>query len=94
MLDTLNDKTHYHVEVVKVEGQETVLRGEVFDGERFEFRVPSYLVKPDANNAKMGWVMVDTLGRNNNRFSIVLPTPSLKFGDRISVEAGKIQRAV
>jgi hypothetical protein len=94
MLDPLHNKTHYHVEIVRTENRETVLLGEVFDGERFEFKVPNHFVKPDTNNPKMGWILVDTLGRNNNRISIVLPAPTLKFGDHISVAAEKIQRAV
>ena len=90
----MSEVSNYPVQIVRTEGRETVLRGEIFDGESFEFKVMNYLVKPDPDDPQKGWILVEISGRNHNRCSIVLPGPSLKFGDRISVDALKLRRAV
>ena len=91
-MDNQNDKAYYMCKILRTEGENTVLEGEVFDGEKFEFKVPSQRIAPDQLDPTYTWVQVDRLGKNGNRISIVLPTPSTKLGHRISVDITKIRR--
>ena len=92
MLDSLNEKAFYMCKILRKEGDDTILEGEVFDGEKFNISVPHFAVTPDKVDPTYGWVQVDRLGKNGNRISIVLPRPSDKLGHHISVDITKIRR--
>ena len=92
MMDAQNEKAYYQCKILRTEGENTVLQGEVFDGETFEFKVPSYKVAPDKFDPTLTWIQVDRLGKNGMRVSIVLPAPSTKLGHHISVDLTKIRR--